>query len=154
MLHSQFSTNLVGVIGYEPLARLHPPALPVVFPENKKRRNFTACQEQLKNISTGMQSYIEEMGNLKGVHNQDDICHHLIPGAESPKDCVGEVKNRVNNVCESGTLKVTVLDDKRYEIKATAQDRDRTTICVTEAGVDPEKYLEEAEGCKHKKQEK
>ena len=122
---------------------------PMGFHRARHRTPFTACLSELMTISTGMQTHISETGSLNGVGSEDDICHHLIPGAESPKDCVGEVKERINNVCVSGTLKVRVLDNERYEIKAKAKDENNTTICVTEAGIAPEEYGDEFEGCKH-----
>ena len=127
----------------------------IAFPEiflirPRYRSNNTACREQLKNVSIGFQEYISQNGSLKGIRNEDDICQFLIPGAEKPEDCAGDIKDRVENICmDDGTFSVTIVDDLKYEIKAVARDKQKQTICVTEAGIAPDKYKDEFKGCKH-----
>ena len=114
---------------------------------------YTPCEEYLKQIRMGMEKQISEKGSLEGIRGEDDICHHIIPGADSPEDCVGRIKERVDKpaytICVPDTLKIRVLDGSRYEIKATARNKKKTPICVTESGIDPGKYGKKPRGCKH-----
>ena len=120
------------------------------FLRARYRSNFTACLEQLKNISTGMQTFISEKGDLTDVTDENDICHHLIPGADEPADCDGQIKTRVNSVCDKDTLSVTIgADGFQYDIYAKAKGKDTPEICVTETGVDPPEYGEAYTGCPH-----
>ena len=112
------------------------------------RSQYMECFEQLKNISTGMQTQISDRGNLKGVQSESDICHYII-SANRPGHCADEMRKQINDVCKPDSLKVRVIDDFSYEIEAVAKDKEGTLLCVTEAGIDPQEYGEKPKGCKH-----
>ena len=110
--------------------------------------SFSTCLQQLKNISTGMQTHIAEQGSLTGVSSEDDICHHVLRGYDRPGDCAGVIQKRVDDECAPGTLKVVVIDDFRYDIQANAVG-DNSQICVTEEGDNPEAPGQAFTGCLH-----
>jgi hypothetical protein len=150
---SQYSWNWVGPA----LAVLLGGVLMYFVPNLHKPGNitkFTACIQQLKNVSIGLQTEMEEQrntscglrtkmekpGNLSKVHSVDDICHHIFPGNDGPETCRGQVVKKINEVCVPGSFKFKKIDELKYEIKAVANDKLKQNICVTETSVRPEKY--------------
>lgn len=98
----------------------------------RRKSSFESCRDQLNTISSGMQDQIVTKGSLEGVNSVDDICHHIVSGFDSPEECAGMVKERVNAVCKEDTLTVDVLDEISYEIKAQPRVKSSRNICITE----------------------
>jgi len=112
----------------------------VSIPHSPNKAYYSACVEQLKYISSGMEQEISEKGSLKNIHSVEDVCHHILSGYDKPDKCRGKVKERVEEICVPGSLKFKKIDEKKYEIKAKSNERLRCNICVTETAVSPKKY--------------
>lgn len=139
-LKMQRSWAIAGVItvGFFSLYSVY-----VKMPDFKRARaksNFTACAMQLRNISSGMEYHISETGTLNGIKDEDDICHHVIPGYHNPKNCAGMIRKKTDEICQTGSLDVRALDASRYEIRAKASDKTQCNICVTESEMRPAEY--------------
>ena len=110
------------------------------FLRARPKANFTACVQQLKNISNGLQQEISEKGSLKGIKSEDDVCHHILPGFEKPVGCVGMVKKQIDEICLKDSYSIKILDGFRYEIRAQSNEKSQCKICVTESAVRPKMY--------------
>lgn len=106
----------------------------------RSKSNFTAAVQQMKNVASGMEQEISEAGSLANVKNEDDICHHVLPGYDKAADCAGQIKARVDEIAVPGSFVVTTDNNFQYEIKAQANDRSQCKICVTESAVRPTRY--------------
>jgi prepilin-type N-terminal cleavage/methylation domain-containing protein len=104
------------------------------------KSNFSACQQQLKNLQTGYELAIDEWGTLKDVTNEDDVCHFILPGNDQSGTCAGQVGARVDEVCAPGSFSSAPVDEFTYNIMAQSQDRSSCNICVTEKAVRPINY--------------
>ena len=145
---AQRTWAIVGAIIF--ISQLLLPAIKAIpnYMQARSRSDIVACTQGLMNVGSALETHISEEGSLAGVNSVDDVCHHLILGADEPKDCVGTVEKRIDKMCKPESFNLTVLDDVKYEIKAKPKGSD-TTICVTESGVDPEDYDQEPLGCPH-----
>ena len=110
------------------------------FLRARAKANFTATVEQLKNIASGMEQEISEVGDLgvAPVASADEICHHILSGFDKAAECTGQVATRFDEIGDN--LAVEVLDDFTYNIKGEAREKSQCKICVTEVAVRPKTY--------------
>lgn len=130
---------LIGAIVFVSLLHFMPHIILSSFGARSKS-NFAACREQVKNIASGLVQQISEKGSLHGIRSEDDVCHHILPGYDKPRECIGKVKERINEICLKDSYSIKILDKYRYEIRAKSDEKSQCNICVTESAWRPKMF--------------
>jgi hypothetical protein len=108
---------------------------------------FSACENSLTSVRTGIESYRSKGGLLKKIDPYGNkICDYIMAGYAKATECenLGLIKKRMDDVCRAGTYKIKILDASRYEITgvSVSMAKHGIRICVTEATIIPENYDE------------
>jgi hypothetical protein len=96
----------------------------------RDREMLSACGHELKKVAISMEQEISEKGSVKGIHNVDDVCHHILPGFNNKEACKGLMQKEIDSVCVSGSIKIEIIDDYEYRIHAQARDRFHCRMCT------------------------
>lgn len=111
------------------------------FLRARAKASFSGCMEQLKNIASGMEQEISEVGNLAAVNTEDEVCHHILSGYDDAAGCATKVSQRYDQICDPNVpLAVSTNNAFQYEIKGVSLEAKSCEICVTEVAVDPPNY--------------